>query len=142
MRAWRLLVLLLPLLTSGCVTFIWGTQGRRIETAKVEGIKRGETTLDQVLEDFGAPHEVHNHADGRMLVYRHRARNTFRFGISANQALRFLDLSQVASEAAGNLSFTLWRVHQGEDRLVLLVDREDVIQGVGFRNTTDELPVF
>lgn len=142
MRAWRLGALLLPLLASGCVTFVWGTQGRPIEQDKVDALESGRTTLREVLRTFGAPHEVHNHADGRMLVYRHRARNTFRLGISASQALRFVDLAQVASEAAGNLSFTLWRIHSGEDRLVLLVDHADVVQGVGYRNTTAELPVF
>ena len=142
MRRLRLALVLLPLLASGCLTLVRGTQGRPLDQATVDQIQRDKTTLPEVLARLGAPHEVHNHADGRLLVYRHRATNTFRLGISASQALRFVDVSQVASEALGNLSFTLWRIHVGEDRLVLLIDSSDVVRGVGFRLTTPDLPVF
>lgn len=142
MSALRLVLVLLSLLSSGCLTLVRGTQGRPLDQATVDQIQRDKTTLPELLARLGAPHEVHNHADGRLLVYRHRATNTLRIGLSASQALRFVDASQVVAEAIGNLSFTLWRIHVGEDRLVVLIDSTDVVRGVGFRMTTPDLPAF
>ena len=55
-------------------------------------------------------------------------------------ALRFFDLTQVASEILRNVSFTREWIHAGEDRVVLLFDRAQVLQGIGIDKETDELP--
>jgi outer membrane protein assembly factor BamE (lipoprotein component of BamABCDE complex) len=134
----------LALLASGpgCVTFIHATQGNRIDPDQVAQLERGRTTLPEVLGLLGAPLEVHQHAEGQLLVYRHRGRNTFRLGLSASQALRFVDATQVVSEALSNLQFTLERVHADEDRVVILFDREGVVQAVGAREGTHDLATF
>lgn len=137
-----LLLLALLGLGPGCITVVQTTQGVAISPKAVSRVQAGKTTLRQVLTELGAPLEVHNHADGRILVYRQRARNTFRFGLSAGQATRFLDVSQVASEAIGNLRLTIERRHIGEDRVVILLDHHDVVKAVGYRARVAGLPVF
>ena len=78
----------------------------------------------------------------RLLVYRFKARNTFRLGISVSQALRFVDASQVVSEALGNINLTIERIHADEDRLVVLFDHDGLLRAVGERRGTDDLPLF
>ena len=143
-RLTTLFVLLLPTiaLSPGCVAFVYQTQGRRIDSAAVEKLEAGRTTLPQILDAFGAPLEVHDHVDGRLLVYRHRERNTFRIAITPNQVLRFFDLTQVLADLLSNLKFTYERTHQGEDRLVLLLDSVGKLQAVSYRVATADLPVF
>lgn len=136
------LALALAALGPGCVTIVRSSKGAPLDPAAVERLTPGESTLGDVLALFGAPLEVHRHTDGRLLVYRHALRNTFRLGIQPSRALSLIDLSQVASEAAGNLSLTLERIHGDQDRLVVLLDHESVVQAVGFRRGTDDVPVF
>lgn len=138
-RRFQLLALSLLLFSSGCITVIAATTDNPINPSAVERLKAGTSTLPQVLEILGAPIEVHNHADGLLLVYRYRARNTFRLGISAGQITRFIDVSQVASEAIGNLSLTIQRIHQGEDRLIVLLDKAGVFQAAGLKISTNDL---
>ena len=126
----------------GCVTLVQSTRGNPIDPRAVAALERGRTSLPQLLTLLGAPQEVHLHADGQLLVYVFRARNTFRLGISASQALRFIDASQLVSEALGNLSLTIERAHADEDRLVLLLDHEGTLQAIGARRGTDALPLF
>lgn len=132
----------LALLAPGCVTYITSSQGRPIDPDAVAALERGRTTLPQVLATLGAPHEVHRHTDGWLLVYRRRARNTLRIGIAPSQALSALDVSQLAAEALGNLKLTIERTHAGEDRLVLLLDADRTVRAIGYRVGTDDLPVF
>lgn len=132
----------LVLLGPGCVTYVASTQGRTIDPEAVARLERGRTTLPEVLAILGAPQEVHQHTDCRLLVYRHRVRHTVRVGIAPSQALSALDLSQLTAEALSSLKLTVERTHAGEDRLVVLIDPDGVVQAVGYRGNTDELPVF
>ncbi len=132
----------LALTSPGCVTIVSSSQGSPIDAGTVARIEQGKTTLGQVLALLGAPLEVHRHADGRLLVYRHRQRNTFRLGIQPSRALSLIDLTQVTAEAAGNLSLTVERIHAGEDRLMILLGEDEVVRAVGFQNRTHDLPVF
>ena len=116
------LALVLAASLGGCITFISATQGPKIDPDKLAQVERGKTKLPELLALLGAPQEVHNHADGRLLVYRHRLRHTFRLGLSISQALRAIDLSQVVSEALSNVSLTVERINAGEDRLMVLID--------------------
>lgn len=136
------LFLALTFACSGCLTFVTSNQGTDIDAAAVKSIRRDHTTLPQVLAALGAPLEVHAHADGRLLVYRHRLRHTFRLNISPSQALSLVDLSQAASEAAKNASLTITRVNAGEDRVVVLIDHEGIVRSVGYKQSTQGLPIF
>ncbi len=132
--------LLLASLT-GCLSFANVTQGIEIDPEAVAAISEG-TSLQKVLDLLGAPLEVHNHVDGRILVYRHRKQNTSRVDLSVSRALQFIDLTQVTSELASNLQLTIQRTHSGEDRVVILFDREYRVKAMGYRAATEDLPVF
>jgi len=126
----------------GCLTFVWSRQGNPIDPAAVAAIESGRTTFSEVLDHLGAPLEVHAHADGRLLVYRHAARNTFRIGLDLSRATTLVDASRVVSEAAGNLKLTIERIHEDEDRVVVLVGRDDIVRAVGYRAAVAGLPTF
>jgi hypothetical protein len=131
-------------LVPGClnVTLAHVTRGNPIDRNRVTKLTPGRSTLADVLSVLGAPIEVHAHPEGRLLIYRHRARNLFEFGIDAGTLTRFYDVPQITSSLLGNIKFTLQRVHVDEDRLVVLFDRNHILVGIGFRDRTDKLPVF
>ena len=132
--------LLLASLT-GCLSFANVSQGIEIDPEAVGAISEG-TSLQEVLELLGAPLEVHKHVDGRLLVYRHRKQNTARIDVSVSRALQFIDLTQVTSELASNLQLTIQRTHAGEDRVVILFDKDYRVKALGYRTATADLPVF
>lgn len=142
MRGRAFAAVFVALALSGCVVVQQTTQGREIDPQVVSGLERGRATLTDVLARLGAPHEVHQHADGRLLIYRHIASNGFRLEIDPSRALTFVDATQLVSEVLGNLKLSLQWVHKGEDRLVLLFDRDNVLRAVGSRFVTAGLPVF
>jgi hypothetical protein len=129
-------------LTPGCVSMMDSSKGRLIDPVAVGKIERGKSTLSDVLLLLGAPLEVHDHVDGRLLLFRRRASHSFYLELSANQVLRFVDASQVLSEILGNLSLTLEWLNHGEDRVAVLLDDEGVVQGVGSKFVTANLPWF
>lgn len=128
-------VLLPALLAAGCMnlTVTSVRSGTAVRGERLERLEEGVSTLSDVLEELGAPLEVHGHPEGRLLVYRCRVRNTFGFSVDAGgAALSFLDLSQVVSTLLGLLHFTVNTVHRDEDRLAILLDRDGVVQGIGY----------
>ena len=135
-----ILVSLCALGATGCITVEKVTRGSPPDRAAVASLVEGESTVPEVLEKLGSPLEVHEHPDGLILVYRHEHENTFGWSVGVSQAVRFLDATQVVAEILGNLSFTKEDVHIGQDRIVLLFDRERILDAVGIAWVTDELP--
>ena len=141
----RLLALAAALfLLPGClnVTLAQVTRGNPVDRTRVARLVPGRSTLDDVLSALGAPLEVHAHPDGRILVYRHRARNLFEFGVNAGSLTQFIDLTQITTSILGNFRFTLESIHTDVDRLVLVMERNHLLVGIGYRDRTDKLPVF
>ncbi|GEM_PF-847777 len=128
----------------GClnVTLARARRGDDIDAGAVRALQTGRPGLQDVLDSLGAPLEVHAHPDGMILVYRYRARNTFRFGIEAGASVQFLDVTRVVSSILENLRFTLERIHADEDRAVILIGRDGLVKGIGFRDPTKDLPLF
>lgn len=124
--------LLLPMLAlSGCFTLADSSSERFLDPAEIEALEPGRTTMPDALRALGSPLEVHSHTDGTLFVYAHAERKTFQMVIGPSGALRLIDVTQVVAELLGNLSYTYERVYSDEDRLVLLFDRERVLQAVG-----------
>ena len=129
------------LVLPGCIVVSRTSKGREIDYQAVARIERGRTTLTRVLELLGTPHEVHNHADSRLLIYRHRESKGLRIELNPSQYLTFIDVSQTIS-LLSKLRLTLQWMNRGEDRVVILIDNDDVVQAVGSRSVTADLPVF
>ncbi len=117
-------------------------QGNPIDGKKVALIHKGTSTLSDVLAVLGAPLEVHAHPDGRILVYRYRARNVAELGIEAETISSFVDVTQTLSAMIGNLSFRWSHINADEDRVVVIIGRDQIVQGIAYREATRNLPVF
>jgi outer membrane protein assembly factor BamE (lipoprotein component of BamABCDE complex) len=121
-------------LTPGCVNFTVARvqAGSAINADDVASLQPGQSSLSDVLTTFGAPIEVHAHPNGRLLVYRCRERETFRFTAdTGGAALTYVDLSRIASTLLGLLKFSLEIGRQREDRLVVLIDADGIVKGFG-----------
>lgn len=129
------------LVLPGCVIVSRTSKGREILPEAVAQVERGRTTLTRVVELLGAPHEVHNHSDGRLLIYRHRASKGLRIELNPSQYLTFVDVTETVS-LLSKLKVTFQWINRGEDRVVILFDRNNVVQGVGSRSVTADLPAF
>ena len=127
---------------TGCVTYTTSREESPIRWHAVEQLETGETTLAEAIRTLGSPLEMHRHTDGTLAVYRHRLFKDFEMQLGPSAALRFFDLTQVTSEILRNLSFTREWIHSGEDRVVLLFDREQVLQAIGIDKETDDLPTM
>ena len=129
---------------TGCVsmTLVKRRQGNPIDVGKAASIHPQKSTLADVLDILGAPQEVHAHPDGRMLIYRYRARNVAELAIEAENVSRFVDVTQTLSGIVGNLSLRWTRIHADEDRIAIIVGKDHRVRGVACRETTPELPVF
>ncbi|MFO7871530.1 MAG: hypothetical protein R6V03_08885 [Kiritimatiellia bacterium] len=143
----RCLPVLLPaalLAACGCVsmTVVKRRQGNPIDCKKAAMIRKEESTLADVLRLLGAPQEVHSHPDGRILVYRYRARNVSEFSVDAKTIARFVDATQTLSKLLDNLSFKWNRIHADEDRVVVILDNNHRVRGIAYREATRDLPVF
>ena len=135
-----LLLAAVTLLLSGCVTYTTSSAEAPIRWEAVEQLEAGRTTLAEAMAQLGSPLEVYRHPDGTIAVYRHSLFKDFELQLGPSAALRFFDLTQVASEILRNVSFTREWIHAGEDRVVLLFDRAQVLRGIGIDKETDELP--
>ncbi len=116
---------------SGCITLADSTNEHPIDPAAIDALVGGRTTLPDAMRILGSPLEVHGHTDATLLVYRYSERRTFQLELGISQAFRFIDVTRVTSQLLGNLSYTYERVHSDESRLVLLFDRDRVLQAVG-----------
>ena len=135
------------LVTQGCVGITLGTvtRGNPIDEKKITSLKKGESKLKDVLAALGAPLEIHVHPEGQLLLYRFRARNLFNLSLGAkniSMALTFFEPSQTLSQALDNLNFTYELVHEGQDTVVVIIDKKGILQGIGYREQTKKLPVF
>lgn len=140
----RLLAPLLLLAATGCLnlTVSHASKGEPIPVERLAALTPGTSTLPEVLEALGAPHEIHAHPDGRLLVWRRRIHNTSELGLDAGNLTRFVDITQITSSLLGLIRFSLDRIHTDEERLVVLLDRKGILRGIGYRDGTKDLPWF
>jgi hypothetical protein len=89
--------------------------------------------LRDVLSSCGPPLEVWRQPEGLALVYRARRYAYDRVGLDPSRLLELLPLSNVAASALSNLRLTFEWGHTGEDRLVLVFDRDDRLTGLAYR---------
>jgi len=144
-RLLALAILVLGTAAAGCVNMTTAAvrQGNPIDEAKLASLKPGVSTLQDVLTALGAPLEVHAHPEGRLLVWRRAARNTFRVGLDAGGwVLNFVDMTRVLSSLLGFFHLNLESIHADEDRVAILFGRDGIVRGIGVRRAVDDLPIF
>lgn len=141
------LLFLFLTISQGCVGITLGriTKGNPIDGKKILSLKKGKSGLQDVLAALGAPIEIHVHPEGKALLYRFQSRNIFNLSVGAKNFslfLSFLEPSQTLSQALENLNFTYEIIHEGQDILVVLIDKKGILQGMGYREKTKKMPRF
>lgn len=104
-------------------------RGTPIRMDAVGLIEAGVTTKGEVLTRLGAPDGIVRQFDGDIFVYRYVRRNTATLRLEEPVVTRLEIFSWTRSE-------------QRHDSIVVLFDREGVVQQVGTAQGTDALPSF
>ncbi len=122
----------LAVLLPACVTLSRTDEGSFPSPAAVHELSQGMALRD-VLASCGPPLEAWRQPEGLALVYRARGYAYERVGLDPSRMLELLPISNVAATALSNLRLTFEWGRRGEDRLVLVFDREDRLAGVAYR---------
>ncbi len=128
----------------GCisVTMIRHRRGNEITPEKVAVIHSAESTLDDVLENLGAPIEYQRHTDGLILVYRTRAHNVAEYGIDVGRLVSWTDQGQTYSSLLNNLKFIYGNYATDEDRVVVIIGNDQLVKGIAYRGAINDLQKF
>ena len=142
MRPALLLILLLgPLLISGCITMGRSTAGSIPDVTGL-GLKEGETNLADVLAQMGPPDEWHRIGKSRLLIWRHRRHHYGSYGFDASDLATIVPGGAVFSVVTDNLRFTYYRVQQAEARVAILVDPAGKVTSIGQHDGLARLTTF
>jgi outer membrane protein assembly factor BamE (lipoprotein component of BamABCDE complex) len=114
-------------LITGC-TIVRVYIGSEIRPDAHAQIFPGKTTKSQILDVFGPPDRIARQAEGDVFVYRFVRRNT--------------DTFKIAEPVITNLElFTYSRVEEKDDRLIVLFDRDGLVESYGYRQGTRDIGV-
>lgn len=115
-----------------CVTLSRTEEGAFPAPAALRALSQGMALRD-VLESCGPPIEAWRQPEGLALVYRARRYEYDRLGLDPSRLLELLPISDLAATALSNLRLTVESGSTGEDRLVLVFDRDDRLTGLAYR---------
>jgi hypothetical protein len=130
---WWAVVLALTTPLPGCVTLSRTEQGTMPGAAAIAGLAPG-ARLDDVLAACGPPVEAWRQPEGLALVYRARHYAYDRYGFDPSRLLELLPISSVPATVLANLRLTVESGSVGEDRIVVVFDRDDRLTGVAYRS--------
>lgn len=103
--------------------------GSELQYNPSEKIVSGQTNKSQVLEFFGAPDVIQRQHDGDVFVYVYARKNYSKLAIK--------------EPVVTNLQiFTYSRIQEKKDNLVILFDREGVVNNYRFQRRTGELTPY
>jgi len=119
---WALLALCVAV--SGCqIVKVYEGAALRADPAR---IVIGETTLADVLQEFGAPARIQRRADGDVLTYRYNRQDS-----------RTLTIEEPV--VTNTELFTYTTIREDSELLVVLLDPGGVVRAVGYRDGASAL---